>query len=160
MYGILAILLPASMTAWTCGGAEAGAIARPSGPTVAMSPGPSCSGAASAAADCGTLTFKFLGSAPPVEADATAPPLTATSLITFASVRVTFAVDLAALGLFEGAHSGLRTGPELTVGADHDADAVEVLLERLDVLALVALLEGALTEGPTHFLADAWPGYE
>ena len=39
LYGLLAISLPAAMMSLTCCGAESGATARPSAPSVACSPG-------------------------------------------------------------------------------------------------------------------------
>ena len=44
MYGFVAIWLPALIIAWMIGGASTGAVAVPSGLTVATKPGPTCSG--------------------------------------------------------------------------------------------------------------------
>ena len=45
LYGLSWILLPAAIIALTAAGADAGAIARPSGPIVAFAPGTSGAGA-------------------------------------------------------------------------------------------------------------------
>ena len=49
LYGLAWILLPAAIIALTAAGAEAGAIASPSGPIVALSPGPAGAGSVAGA---------------------------------------------------------------------------------------------------------------
>ena len=120
LYGFLAMRLPASMIAWTSGGASVGATARPSGPTTALP----VAGAASGLRELdSTVTRSAL-----------------------ASGRETFPSTLRCLLGLPGADLASRAAAELAVDVSLEARAGQVVLEDADVTSTHPLMQGTLPE--------------